>query len=239
MKFYNDPRGLFLFLFFCFLSLFHSLTLFLIIFLLMTREQRTTNKNIELTKPNKYTATNDKCRNIACQFNKALLQQHFYTMASSLRLPFQVTSRLLVLGEGGGGRTKTLHVYCPQRRYKSTKVPPSESSAALGVDAAGSKPLVVQLWNSYTNSLQTNPLRTKMTAAALIFFTSDSVTQHMMDPEEPWDFSRASSGAVFGAVATCYLHVWWNFLERSLERLIPVARSRLANTAAKVSECVQ
>lgn len=71
-------------------------------------------------------------------------------------------------------------------------------------------------------------------AAAFIFFTSDTATQRIMDPEASWDGARATSGAVFGVVATGYLHFWWGFLERTIGAVIPAARHRVINTAAKV-----
>ena len=72
-----------------------------------------------------------------------------------------------------------------------------------------------------------------MTAAAIIFFSSDSATQHLMDSED-YDFTRALSGAAFGIIATSWLHYWWGFLETVIGAQIPVARHRLANTLVKV-----
>mmetsp|Transcript_31873 Transcript_31873/g.52560 ORF Transcript_31873/g.52560 Transcript_31873/m.52560 type:complete len:261 (-) Transcript_31873:68-850(-) len=105
--------------------------------------------------------------------------------------------------------------------------------------APSKKPsLIIRAWNSYSESLYKRPLTTKCTAAAIIFFTSDSATQYLMredkDNEFEWDASRAISGAIFGIVATSYLHVWWNGLEIICERIMPVARSKIAHTAIKV-----
>jgi Mpv17 / PMP22 family len=50
-----------------------------------------------------------------------------------------------------------------------------------------------------------------------------------------WDAPRALSAAAFGALASCYLHHWWNLLEFVLGRAIPIQRyGRLAHTAVKV-----
>lgn len=101
---------------------------------------------------------------------------------------------------------------------------------------AGRESIIGKLWNSYTSALKRRPLVTKTTAAALIFFTSDSATQFITSSEEKfrWDATRAASGAIFGVAGTCFLHVWWNILERMVESRLPVARYRLANTMVKV-----
>ncbi|CAB9505246.1 Protein SYM1 [Seminavis robusta] len=110
----------------------------------------------------------------------------------------------------------------------------SQAAGQAAVATSRSAPLGKRVWNAYTTALEKRPLTTKMTAAALIFFTSDSATQRLMDPEESYDIARASSGACFGVVATAYLHVWWGFLETTIGSLVPAARSRLLNTAVKV-----
>jgi protein Mpv17 len=95
----------------------------------------------------------------------------------------------------------------------------------------------VRLWNGYSQSLARRPLTTKATAAAIIFFASDSAAQYLI-LKEGSDFSyninRALSGSFFGVVATGFLHVWWGFLEGAVGARIPVHKHRLANTAVKV-----
>jgi hypothetical protein len=50
-----------------------------------------------------------------------------------------------------------------------------------------------------------------------------------------YDAPRALSAAAFGALASCYLHHWWNLLEFVLGRAVPIERyGRLAHTAVKV-----
>lgn len=115
-----------------------------------------------------------------------------------------------------------------QQRWKA-----SQSGQAPSATQASTS-LGSRVWKAYTTALEKRPLRTKMTAAALIFFTSDTATQRIMHPEADWDATRATSGAVFGVIATGYLHFWWNFLETTIGSTIPVARSRLLNTAVKV-----
>lgn len=39
---------------------------------------------------------------------------------------------------------------------------------------------------------------------------------------------------VFGGVVTCWLHVWWNFLERAVEKHIRAATHHYANALTKV-----
>merc|ERR1712048_663980 len=99
-----------------------------------------------------------------------------------------------------------------------------------------------------------NPLRTKAAAAALIFFLSDSVTQYLTNSENNdnnlcedtrlsnlfssyfsfYDPNRAASGAIFGAIATGWLHYWWGFLEVVVARRFPVETKRFTNTMTKV-----
>jgi hypothetical protein len=108
------------------------------------------------------------------------------------------------------------------------------SEAGEAAVVSPSTPLLTRVWTWYTRCLEKRPLTTKMTASALIFFTSDSATQALMDRDAPWDAARASSGAMFGIVAAAYLHVWWAFLEATIGSLVPAARSRILNTAVKV-----
>ena len=99
------------------------------------------------------------------------------------------------------------------------------------------------------------------TAAAIIFFSSDVATQLMsytrtdtedgstemnekprsvlsifldMNTDVDIDWTRATSGAVFGVVGSCYLHVVWGMLETAVETRVPVRRSRVVNTTVKV-----
>jgi protein Mpv17 len=97
----------------------------------------------------------------------------------------------------------------------------------------------VRAWQSYSQALYRNPLTTKATAAAVIFFVSDSATQYLTrdrqsDFKQTYSLSRALSGSAFGIVATGFLHVWWGFLERAVGVRLPVAQHRLANTMTKV-----
>jgi len=107
--------------------------------------------------------------------------------------------------------------------------------ATHAVGIIQSVPLGRRLWTSYTSALEHHPLWTKTTAAGLIFFSSDSATQALTARDDEYDLSRASSGAAFGVLATCWLHVWWGFLETVIGAQIPAARHRLANTLTKVA----
>ena len=98
-------------------------------------------------------------------------------------------------------------------------------------------------WDAYADSLRKRPLPTKCFATALIFFTSDSVTQYITHNNHQeggissafvWDVWRAASGAIFGILATTYLHNWWHGLERVCERIMPSTRSKLAHTVIKL-----
>ncbi|KAI2488718.1 hypothetical protein MHU86_25772 [Fragilaria crotonensis] len=101
-------------------------------------------------------------------------------------------------------------------------------------------------WDAYADSLQRRPLPTKCCATALIFFLSDSMTQYISHIQHQhgahsisndvfvWDVWRALSGAIFGIMATTYLHNWWKGLELVCERIMPSTRSKLAHTFVKV-----
>jgi len=96
---------------------------------------------------------------------------------------------------------------------------------------------LVRLWNSYSNSLEKRPLTTKCTAAAIVFFFSDSAAQYITKDKKAdfsWDPLRALSGAFFGIVATSYLHFWWNGLEIVANRMCPPTLSKLKKVALKV-----
>ena len=79
---------------------------------------------------------------------------------------------------------------------------------------------------------------TKASAAAIIFFASDSVAQYVTrdDSDETFSFQwhRALSGSVFGIVSTVFLHNWWGCLEGAVGARLPVAQHRFANTMTKV-----
>ena len=123
-----------------------------------------------------------------------------------MQLPLQ-TSRSLTLVGGASVRRKSFQY--SNQRFKATRAGTTSSAttAAVATATGSSKaPLAVRLWKAYTSALEHSPVTTKMTAAALIFFTSDTATQKIMDPEASWDGARASSGAVFGVVATGRCH---------------------------------
>lgn len=97
--------------------------------------------------------------------------------------------------------------------------------------------IFVRLWNAYSEALARRPLPIKATAAAIIFFTSDSAAQYLTrekDSDFSYNISRALSGSFFGIVATGYLHVWWNVLERVVGARLPIQTHRLTNTMVKV-----
>jgi hypothetical protein len=81
----------------------------------------------------------------------------------------------------------------------------------------------------YWEALLACSLIVKATAASLIFFTSDSATQYLIDSTAEWDGARAGSGAAFGVIATTWLHYWWGFLEGFVGAHLPVAQFRLSN----------
>lgn len=123
-------------------------------------------------------------------------------------------------------RRRPLKLVVPRRLF-SSPAPQSEKPPSIAT----------RLWTAYSDSLYKRPLATKCTAAALIFFTSDSVTQYITcedDDDYIWDSWRATSGAIFGVVATTYLHVWWGALEVIGEKIVSQARSKVAHTAIKV-----
>ncbi|KAG7365205.1 Mpv17 / PMP22 family protein [Nitzschia inconspicua] len=96
-----------------------------------------------------------------------------------------------------------------------------------------------RLWERYTLALVARPLFVKGSTASFIFFVSDSITQQLStsrdNHQNTYDLARAGSGAVFGVVATGWLHYWWNFLEVAVGKRIPVVTHRFTNTVTKVA----
>lgn len=140
-------------------------------------------------------------------------------------------------------RTRKVISVCQKRsstsvskETKAVQEGTAASSHGGGSSKSGTGPssFFQTLWESYTAALFARPLTVKATTASIIFFFSDSATQKLMDPDSDWDTARAGSGAAFGVVATGWLHYWWGFLEASVERRLPVATNRLANTLVKV-----
>lgn len=133
------------------------------------------------------------------------------------------------------------------RRYKRT-IATAAAEAITAKKKTSRLPIHAWLWRTYQSNLERRPLLTKAVMASLIFFASDSATQAYLPGKSNvkvapdgtttvwrWDASRALSGAIFGVVATSWLHFWWGFLEAALGRAIPVQRHRLANTMVKVA----
>jgi hypothetical protein len=117
-----------------------------------------------------------------------------------------------------------------QRRPKST-FPKPPSTVRNDLPSPSIFKLIVENYNA---ALMKRPLLVKASAASVIFFLSDSATQQIMDPDKSLDIARAGSGAVFGVVATAWLHYWWGFLEVFVGKRLPVAQYRLSNTLCKV-----
>lgn len=118
----------------------------------------------------------------------------------------------------------------------------SANTAAIINNNTKRTSLIGNLWNAYCDSLEKRPLITKASMAAVIFFSSDSVTQYLLhdrtalsnDSFFAWDAARAVSAGNFGVISTTFLHFWWALLERGVGARIPLATHKLANTAAKV-----
>lgn len=102
------------------------------------------------------------------------------------------------------------------------------------------------LWDTYCRSLLHRPLRTKVMGTALIFFTSDCITQRilpisnnnsegmMSTQQQSYDVTRSISAATFGIISTTWMHYWWGYLERTINRRIPNQKYKLFNTIMKV-----
>mmetsp|Transcript_34933 Transcript_34933/g.84520 ORF Transcript_34933/g.84520 Transcript_34933/m.84520 type:complete len:427 (-) Transcript_34933:116-1396(-) len=141
------------------------------------------------------------------------------------------------------------------RRFKSSSTSPSTppaTAASLSPPQSVATSTRRSLWQRYTDLLMERPLLVKASTASLIFFVSDSATQYIMMEQqqkqqqqqldgggglvevEPFHWGRALSGATFGVVATGWLHYWWGFLEAAVQKRLPVANYRLANTLVKV-----
>lgn len=94
-----------------------------------------------------------------------------------------------------------------------------------------------RVWERYTEALLARPLLVKGSAAAVIFFASDTATQALTEHHFEWDATRAASGSAFGVAATCWLHYWWNFLEVAFNRYLPAGaygQNKLVNALGKV-----
>lgn len=110
----------------------------------------------------------------------------------------------------------------------------SSSGSSSGSSSSG---FFGRLWEKYTEALIARPLLVKGGAASVIFMVSDTATQMIMEPNDPWDASRALSGAGFGVAATCWLHYWWNFLELVINKRMPVGsygQNKFINALGKV-----
>jgi protein Mpv17 len=139
------------------------------------------------------------------------------TMNATLRAPLQL-------------RRPAYHVVCRQQQRIKSTLP--KQSVELGGEQGSS--WFKRAWGRYCEALLARPLIVKATAASLIFFTSDSATQYLIDSTAEWDGARAGSGAAFGVIATTWLHYWWGFLEGFVGARLPVAQYRLSNTLVKV-----
>jgi hypothetical protein len=101
-----------------------------------------------------------------------------------------------------------------RNRSRSFSASPEKTAAVTGAAASPIRPssLLSGLWNAYATSLNKRPLRMKAG-----FFGSDSATQYILrdrqlqpNKEEiafRCDSPRTLSGAVFGVVATTFIHV--------------------------------
>ncbi len=119
-------------------------------------------------------------------------------------------------------------------QWNSQQLAFSSSSSSSGSSSSG---FFGRLWEKYTEALIARPLLVKGGAASVIFMVSDTATQMIMDPNAPWDASRALSGAGFGVAATCWLHYWWNFLELVINKRMPVGsygQNKFINALGKV-----
>jgi protein Mpv17 len=62
----------------------------------------------------------------------------------------------------------------------------------------------------YLNSLETNPIKTKVIAASVLVATSDIIAQLLF--ESTFDFQRVGRMFILGGILTPWLHVWYGFL---------------------------
>jgi len=93
--------------------------------------------------------------------------------------------------------------------------------------------------------LEKRPLPTKVISAIVIFSSSDVIAQvyenadnHNFDGSPlrdfAWDAHRTMRITAFGGVVTCWLHVWWNTLERVVEKTISSSTHHYSNALTKV-----
>ena len=122
-----------------------------------------------------------------------------------------------------------------QERWKASIPKPREAMNNDGSSSSSSAGgFFKRILERYNAVLMERPLAVKTSAAAFIFFLSDSATQRITDPESDWDLARAGSGAAFGVVATGWLHYWWGFLEVTVGKRLPATQHRLSNALSKV-----
>jgi hypothetical protein len=86
-----------------------------------------------------------------------------------------------------------------------------------------------RLYRGYVALLHKHPLRTKATAAGVIFSSSDVVTQWLearfSGADEPsasswYDPNRTFRMTAFGVVSTSYIHFWYGILDGNVERIM-------------------
>jgi protein Mpv17 len=180
------------------------------------------------------------------------LQLLFFLIALFVRIFSISYHQVVILTMMRTTMTANLRFQGLRNRSRSFSVSPEKTAAAVaGAAASPIRPssLLSGLWNVYASSLAKRPLRTKAGIAAVIFFGSDSATQYILRDRElqpnnkettfQWDAPRALSGAVFGVVATTWLHYWWGFLEVAVGARFPVVAasqsSKVINTVVKVA----
>jgi protein Mpv17 len=113
----------------------------------------------------------------------------------------------------------------------------------------------MKILSRYFQLLDSKPYRTKIATALIIFSVGDVSAQYYehdcavtkrcsssvsvsgcTDIPFEWDERRTLGIATFGVGVTSWLHVWWGFLERAVEKQIVSAVShRFVNAAVKVS----
>ena len=87
---------------------------------------------------------------------------------------------------------------------------------------------MLKLGDSYFRLLEVKPFRTKVATALVVFTIGDVIAQFYEQNvdkaimirynELKWDYMRTLHIASFGAGVTSWLHIWWGFLDKIVEK---------------------
>lgn len=100
----------------------------------------------------------------------------------------------------------------------------------------------MKLLAKYFSVLHRHPFRTKVISSICIFSFADFMTQiYEFNTKKlksashfSWDYARTGRMTIFGGLITSWIHVWWGYLDRTVEKYISEQTNHYANTFTKV-----